>query len=123
MKKTIVLTLTALVGLSGCSSKMAPSYLKSMIEPIIVNKQDNTVRIEYQLTPDSAHWPGGVNYISKDNTLFVTIKKCYARRKCDVAIKGNAATSTRTQQVLVPYHNEEKIVMIYNDQEEAFSIR
>ncbi|BAV95911.1 hypothetical protein ABIE09_004051 [Lysobacter enzymogenes] len=98
---------------------MKPSYAKSAVEPVVVQKlQGDELSVRYSVFPESSYYSGGINYEKAGDTLKIVIDRCGISDKCAPMAKTVIPLDDKWQaEVRLPYHGE-KVVLVHADQEE-----
>lgn len=97
---------------------MKPVYLKSMVEPIIVEKRsDSEIAIRYKVQPESSHYSGGVDYERVDDSLRVVIGRCAVGKPGTPMAKSLIPLDDRwLAEVHLPYDGS-RVVVVHADGE------
>ena len=97
---------------------MNPVYLKSMVEPIRVERRaENEIAIVYSVRPESSYYSGGVNYERVDDTLRIVIGRCAVGESCTPMAKSVIPLDDRWQaEVHLPYDGT-RVVVVHLDGE------
>lgn len=103
--------------------KMTPSYAKSDVQPVVVERIDpERIVMRFHVPPESMYFASGVNYEVDGDALRITIDRCAIQGACDTMVKrATPLPESRIGEVFVPFRGR-KVTVVYNDQEESLDL-
>lgn len=99
---------------------MKPHYTRSAVQPVQASLlSDDTLRLRYQVLPETAYYSKGVDYAIQNGVMRVYIVRCGIKQSCQPMAETRIPLDADwAAEVHLPYHGEQ-VVVVHDDGEQV----